>query len=428
MHTSLPRTLTAALAASSLLVLAACGGGDTDEAESSAGTATATLRIGNVLPFTGDLSTFGASLDKAGQMGAAMVNEAVTKDKITDVKLEVVGSEDDQTQSAAGVEAATKLVQSDKADVLIGSMSSGVTTAIAQSVAIPNDVVMITPTSSDPSITDLADDDLVFRIYPPDTLQARALAQAMADTYGKDALVNIGGRNDAFGSALTREFATQWTEQGGKVGQTVLYNPTAATFDTEAAQLASGMPDAWMIADFPTTFEKMGPALVRAGGWSPAKTFMTEAMQSTSALEKIGAPATEGLRGTAGSGKGGAEPEAFQKEFETRNAGTEFTGFEGTSFDAAVMAGLAAVKAKSADADDIKKALVEVSTSAGQKFTWQQLPEAITAIRAGTAIQYVGAWGPIVFDAKGDPTQSSFVVWESKAKKINTLRDFSFGG
>lgn len=428
MRTALPRTLTAALAASSLLVLAACGGGGSGGAESSSGTKTATLRIGNVLPFTGDLSTFGASLDKAGQMGAAMVNEALTADKVTDVKLEVVGSEDDQTQSAAGVEAATKLVQSDKADVLIGSMSSGVTTAIAQSVAIPNDVVMITPTSSDPSITDLADNDLVFRIYPPDTLQARALARAMADTYGKDALVNIGGRNDAFGSALTREFATQWKAQGGKVGQTVLYNPTAATFDTEAAQLASGTPDAWMIADFPTTFEKMGPALVRAGGWSPAKTFMTEAMQSTSALAKIGAPATEGLRGTAGSGKGGAEPEAFQKEFETRNAGTEFTGFEGTSFDAAVMAGLAAVQAKSADADDIKKALVEVSTSAGEKFTWQQLPAAITAIRAGKAIQYVGAWGPIVFDAKGDPTQSTFVVWDYKAKKINTLRDFTFGG
>ena len=419
------RTAPLVLATAGVLALAACG---SSGSSSSSSTKTTTVRVGNVLPFTGDLSTYGPALDKAGAMGVAFVDEALTKDSIKDITLTKVGSEDDQTASAAGVEAATKLVQSNKAEVLVGSMSSGVTTAIAQSVAIPNDVVLMTPTSSDPSITDLADNGLVFRIYPPDTLQARALAQAMADTYGKTALINVGGRNDAFGTALTREFATQWKAQGGRIGQTVLYNPTAATFDTEAAQLASGSPDGWMIADFPTTFEKVGPALVRTGKWTPTKTFMTEAMQSTSGLAKIGAPATEGLRGTAGSGKGGAATEAFQKEFETRNAGTAFTGFEGTTFDATVMAGLAAVKAKSSKPDDIKKALLTVSTAGGEKFTWQQLPEAITAIRAGKAIEYMGAWGPIVFDSKGDPTQSSFVVWDYTGGKIGTLRDFSFGG
>lgn len=419
------RTAPLALAAVGVLALAACGSSGSGSSSSGG---TTTVRIGNVLPFTGDLSTYGPALDKASGMGIALVDEALKKDGITDLTLAAAGSEDDQTQSAAGVEAATKLVQSDKATVLVGSMSSGVTTAIAQSVAIPNDVVLLTPTSSDPSITELPDDGLVFRIYPPDTLQARALAQAMADTYGKTALVNVGGRNDAFGTALTREFATQWKAQGGRVGQTVLYNPTAATFDTEAAQLASGSPDAWMIADFPTTFEKVGPALVRTGTWSPARTFMTEAMQSTSALAKIGAPATEGLRGTAGSGKGGAAPDAFQEEFEARNPGTTYTGFEGTSFDASVMAGLAAVKAGSGKADDIKKALLTVSTAGGQEFTWQQLPEAITAIKAGKPVKYLGAWGPIVFDGKGDPTQSSFVVWDYTGGKIGTLRDFSFGG
>jgi ABC-type branched-subunit amino acid transport system substrate-binding protein len=414
-----------ALAAATLLTLSGCSSGGTSGGSDGS---SFTVHIGNVLPFTGDLSTYGGSLDKAGRMGADLVNEALAKDKKSSIKISVVGSEDDQTASAAGVEAATKLVQTSKADVLVGSMSSGVTTAIAQSVAIPNDVVLVTPTSSDPSITDLSDNGLVFRIYPPDTLQARALAQVMGDAYGKTALINVGGRNDAFGSALTREFAKQWQAGGGRIGQTVLYNPTAATFDTEAAKLVSGSPSAWMIADFPTTFEKMGPALVRTGKWDPSKTFMTEAMQSADSLAKIGQPATDGLRGTAGSGKGGAAPDAFQREFESRNKGVKFTGFEGTSFDATVIAALAAIKAGSSEPDEIKKALLTVSTSTGEKFTWQQLPEAIAAIQAGKSIEYMGAWGPIVFDQSGDPTRSAFDVWSYKKDKISIVQNFSFGG
>ncbi|MDQ6772344.1 MAG: ABC transporter substrate-binding protein, partial [Candidatus Dormibacteraeota bacterium] len=150
------------VAAVSALALAACGGA----AGTSSTAAKFTLKVGIVLPFTGDLATYGPSLDKSARMAVTMVNGALKKDGI-DVNVQVVGSEDDQTTPAAGVEAATKLVKTQGAQVVVGSMSSGVTLAIAQSVAIPNNVVLVTPTSSDPALTTLkGKNQLVWRIYP----------------------------------------------------------------------------------------------------------------------------------------------------------------------------------------------------------------------------------------------------------------------
>lgn len=415
------RSSVAAVAAVAVAV-AGCSSGGT-----GSGGKGFTLRVGVVLPFTGDLSTYGPSLNAATKLAVDRINAALKKDGITDAKIQLVGAEDDQTSTSAGVEAATKLVQNDRADVLIGSMSSGVTVAVAQSVAIPNDAVLISPTSSDPSLTGLKDNDLVWRIYPSDTLQGAALAQAMGSAFGRTVTVNVGGRNDAFGVALVKQFEKRWTAAGGKVGKEVFYNPSEATYDSDAQRLASGNPKAWMIADFPPTFAKMGPALVRAGGWSPRRTFMTEAMDNSDALGKIGAQATEGLRGTAATAAHGADSAAFEQAFKRAEPKASWTGFEGTSFDAVVLAFLAALEAGSAEPDQIKANLRSVSAPPGHAYTWQQLPQAIKAVRAGKDIDYDGAWGPVNWDAAGDPTSSVYTVWQRTHGKIVNTRTFTFG-
>ncbi len=405
-----------------LLAMAGCGG-----TTGSGGGASFTLKVGMVLPFTGDLANYGPSLDKSARMAVDLVNKALKQDNLNDT-IKVVGSEDDQTQATAGVEAATKLVKTQGAQVVIGSMSSGVTLAIAQSVTIPNKVLMITPTSSDPALTTLqGKNDLLWRIYPSDVLQGAALAQAMGDTFGKDATLNIAARNDAFGTALLDEFTKDWTSHGGKVGQKVVYNANATTFDSDAQKLAGGNPAGWMIADFPPTFAKLGPALVRTGQWAPGKTFMTEAMDNNDALNGIGAPATDGLRGTAASSPQGASADAFQQLFKTTYPGQAYTSFEGTSFDAVVLACLAAVKAGSADPTKVKAKLRSVSGPAGEKYSWQQLPEAFKAASEGKDVAYQGAWGQIAWDVNGDPTSAVYVLWQHKDAKTANLKTFTFG-
>jgi ABC-type branched-subunit amino acid transport system substrate-binding protein len=170
-----------------------------------------TLRIGDVLPFTGGLAAYGANLDRAVKVGISLQNAALKQARLSkQIQVKLVGSEDGQTQATAAVEATTKLVKSNHANVIIGEMASGATIPMAQSVTIPSHIVQISPTASAPQISDIADNGYLWRAYPSDTLQGTVLAQAVIDAFGKGATVNIGARNDAFGVALKQLFVTQF--------------------------------------------------------------------------------------------------------------------------------------------------------------------------------------------------------------------------
>ena len=420
------------------LVAAGCGGDDEEEGAPAGGTAADTaaaeaasfdLKIGAVLPLTGDLASFGPSQAEAARIAVEQIEDVLSSKGISDVTVELVGVEDDQGKSQPGVEAATKLVQTNDASVLLATMASSVTIPIAQSVAIPNEVVLISPTSTAPEITDLEDDGYVYRILSSDNLQGSALVDAVADAFGADATINVGARNDAFGTALKQLFEDGWEEGGGTVGASVTWNPESANLDTEAQQLAAGTPDGWVIIDFPETFAKMGPALVRAGGWDPAKTFMTEAMRNADALKEVGAQATDGLRGTAPTSEDAPARDAFDELFTAEaKEGTPLTGFEGASFDGVMLAFLAALKAGSAEGADVKEELAAVSGPPGEKYTFEELDQAVQDILDGKDIDYEGAWGPVDFDENGDPGSAIYEVWQFMGGEVTTQKTFTFGG
>ena len=251
-------TVAAIVLAAALVTSAVGAAATTSRSGGAKGKVSFQLRIGDVLPFTGDLSGYGPSLDAASKIAVDRINAALKKDGLgKSISVKLVGSEDDQTKAQAGVEGATKLVKVDKAQVIVGSMASSVTIPVAQSVTIPNKVVLIAPTSSAPQITFLNDNNYVWRIIGSDTLQGRALAIAVADGFGKKATINVGARNDAFGVALKALFIAEWKKGGGKIGADVAWNPDQPSFDTEAAKLVAGNPAGWVIIDFPETFGKV---------------------------------------------------------------------------------------------------------------------------------------------------------------------------
>lgn len=389
-----------------------------------------TLRIGDVLPFTGGLAAYGANMDRAVKAGIALQTAALQKDGLgSAIKVKLVGSEDGQTQASASVEAATKLVKSNKANVLIGEMASSATIPMAQSVSIPNHVVQISPTASAPQLTTIADNGYLWRTYPSDTLQGRVLAQAAIKAFGSGATLNVGARNDAFGTALKQLFVTEYKKLGGKVGVDVSWNPDQPNFDTEAQKLVGGNPAGWVIIDFPETFQKFAPSLVRTGKWDASKTFMTEALRNTTVLDAIGSPVV-GLRGTAASAAGGPAGKSFAAYWKANIKGAKpYTGFEGTALDAVNVAFLAALKACSSSPAKIKSNLISVSGPPGTKVTFLQLAKAIKLIRAGKEVDYEGAFSPVDFDKNGDVGSAVFEIWKYSAPgKIDTLSTVTFRG
>jgi branched-chain amino acid transport system substrate-binding protein len=388
-----------------------------------------TLRIGNVLPFTGDLAAYGKNLDQAARIAVALQNESLRRLKLSGISVRLVASEDGQTSASASVEAATKLVKVNKVNLLIGEMASSATIPVAQSVTIPNRIVQITPTSTAPQITNIPDRGYLWRILSSDTLQGRVLAQAAAGAFGRSASVAVGARNDAFGIALKNLFIAQFKAGGGRIENEVTWNPAQSTFDTEAQRLVAGNPGGFVIIDFPETFEKVAPALVRTGKWRPNRTLMTEAMRNAEVLTKIGQQAVEGLRGTAPTSEGAPARKAFDALFTKRARGAgAITGFEGSSFDAVMLGFLAAVAAKSSRPVLFKQQLRAVSGPPGRKYTYTQLDRAIRDLLAGKDIDYEGAWGPIDFDKNGDPGSAVYEIWRYSGGNITTQQTITFRG
>jgi ABC-type branched-subunit amino acid transport system substrate-binding protein len=388
-----------------------------------------TLRIGTVLPFTGGLAAYGGNMDKAVRLAIKLQNAALQKAGLSKkIRVVLVDSQDGQTQATASVEAAKKEV-GEHVNAIIGEMASGATIPMAQSVTIPNHVVLISPTASAPQISTLADNGYVWRAYPSDTLQGKVLAQAALDKFGKGATINVGARNDAFGTALEQLFVAQWKALGGKVGVNISWNPDQPTFDTEAGQLVSGNPAGWVIIDFPETFVKFVPSLVRSGKWDASKTLMTEALKDGTTLDSIGQPVL-GLSGTAASAAGGPAGNAFHAIWNKDVTGAQpYTGFEGTAFDAANVAFLAAMKACSASPAKIKSNLVSISGPPGTKVTFLQLRQAIALLQKHKDINYEGAFSPVDFDANGDIGSAVYEIWHYDGNsKFTTLKTFTFKG
>jgi branched-chain amino acid transport system substrate-binding protein len=390
------------------------------------------LKIGNIMSFTGALAPYGPPIDTGARIAVDIVNESLQGAGLTDVSVEIVASEDDQTDSAPGVEAATKLVQSDGAQVIIGALASTVSLAVAESVTVPNQVVQISPASTSGLLTSVEDDGFLWRTPTPDNIQAELLVILMSEAFGADATINIGARNDAYGAGLAEAFQALWEEAGGTIGTSVLWNPDAASFDTEAQELASGNPDAWLIVDFPETWAKFGPALVRTGEWDITRTFTTDGLAlAKKDVKSLGPELTEGMRGTRPNPGVTPAPaaDAFEAAFKERDAeGVGRGTFDAQAFDAAMLAFLAALQAGSSDPAGIRDNLQAISGPPGEQYTFEQLDDAINAVLAGEDIDYEGASGSVNLDENGDPGAegSSYQFFEYKNGKLEPIDVFPY--
>jgi ABC-type branched-subunit amino acid transport system substrate-binding protein len=397
--------------------IAACG--DDDDDDGGGGETSLDLTIGDSVPLSGDLADFGPPGDKAAQIAVndvinPAIEEAGVDHTVNLVTEDNCGGADQQ----CAVQAARKMVESDGASCIAGAWASADTIPTAESVAIPEQVVLISPASTSDEITGLDDDGLVSRTSPPDSFQGPTLSEFLVEkALGKaeGSTVNIGARNDAYGTGLADTFSEAWEAAGGQVGEEVVYDVKLPNYDTEAEQLVSGNPDGLVIVDFPETYNKVGPALVRAG-FDPRTTFVTDGLISGDLAESAGADAVNGLRGTApGVPDGDPSEEAFDALFtDAEPADVKRQTFDAQNFDAVMLCYLAAVAAGSTEGADMAEHVVDISAPPGDAYTFEELPEAIEALQNGDDIDYQGASGPIDMDENGDATAGVYDIYEFK--------------
>ncbi|MHB1808059.1 MAG: ABC transporter substrate-binding protein [Solirubrobacteraceae bacterium] len=410
------------------MAITACGSsssstGTNASSHSSAGFA---LQIGDLMPYTGELSAYGPSFTAATELAAKYLNEQLATDGLSKrYSVKIVDSQDEGSAATPAAEGATKLVEVDKVNMIDGPLNSGAALAVAQSISIPHEILQVSPTASSNALTKLSG-HLVFTMDPTNGFIAEELLAAVKDQLGTKITINVGWSDDASEVEVSKLFLSEWKKAGGSVGKTVEWSPQSTTYDTEATKLVAGKPDAWVILTFPEEFEKLGPALVRTGEWSPARTFLSPEMREAAVLKKLGPQVVSGLRGVSPAIGETALQKSWTALFEKEEPGKTVTGYETFAFDSVVAPFLAAVKAGSNSGPAIAKDMQSVTNPPGKEYTYSTLAEAIKAVAAGKEIYYHGVSGPLDLGEDGAPTSGAFDLWKAQSNgEIQTAKVFT---
>ena len=385
-----------------------------------------TIIIGTIVPVTGDLELFGPTIRLAIDMAADEINAAggVLGLDITTVH------EDSQTASAAGVAAASKLINVDGAQAIIGALASSVSTPINEAVSTPDRVVQVSPASTSPAFTDFnaglpLADRFFFRTAPTDALQGVAAAQYAFNTKGWTDMA-ILARADPYGSGLAQVFQDTYEALGGNITLRIDYNTAALVFDTELGLIFDSNPQAiWWIA-FPGEGELIMTQWFAGTGadpsWLVPEWLWSEGTKNqafiTELVDVLGIP-VEGMEGTAPITAAGVTDNlvTFQAAFAAANPGTTLELFEPQSYDALYMIALAMQMGGALDSETIRANLRAVSNPPGTVIGPGEWATALTEIAADRDINYDGASGFVNLDEFGD-VGSDYEIWRINATGV----------
>ena len=267
---------------------------------------------------------------------------------------------------------------------LIGGDCSGVTGAILQNVAIPNGMVMISPSATSPGLSTVEDNDLFFRTAPSDAREGQVMADVLTDRGIKS--IALTYTNNDYGKGLADAIVTSFEAVGGEVTISAAHEDGKADYSAEVGALASAGGDILVVAGY---LDQGGLGIINAALDSGAyDTFgLPGGMIGESLPNNVG-PALNGSFGQiAGSGGDGIE-KLIAMAGDAFDATSPYTP---ESYDAAALFMLAMQAADSTDPAVYGAKILDVANAPGEKIYPGELGKALDIIREGGEVDYVGA-------------------------------------
>ena len=205
----------------------------------------APLVIGTLLPETGNLAFLGPP-EFAGVELA--INEINAANGVLGAPVQLVNGDSGDTSTDTATQTVDRLLQSG-VNAIIGAASSSVSLTVIDTI-VNAGVVMFSPANTSDQFTTYNDRGLYFRTAPPDTLQARALADLLAEDGNNT--VGIMARNDSYGTGLADNLEKNLIADGLPQDsiKKIVYDPTAANFDSEVQQMTDFNADGVVVIGF----------------------------------------------------------------------------------------------------------------------------------------------------------------------------------
>ncbi|WP_164703153.1 ABC transporter substrate-binding protein [Modestobacter sp. KNN46-3] len=203
------------------------------------------LVIGTLLPLTGNLAFLGPPEVAGAQLAINEVNEA---GGVLGQPVQLVEGDSGDASTDTATQTVDRLLQSN-VDAIVGAASSGVSLTVIDTITGAG-VLQISPANTSDQFTEYDDNGLYFRTAPPDTLQARALADLIAEDGNNT--VGILAINDPYGTGLAENTRDNLIAGGLSEDsiEYVTYDPQAANFDSEVQQMVDFNPDAVVVIGF----------------------------------------------------------------------------------------------------------------------------------------------------------------------------------
>ncbi|MCB2135427.1 MAG: ABC transporter substrate-binding protein [Rhodobacteraceae bacterium] len=341
------------------------------------------IKIGVILGFTGPLE----SITPAMGTGAELAMKEVTDSGKLLGGSTVTSVRGDSTcvDAAAATAAAERLVTTDKVNAIMGADCSGVTGAILANVAVPNGVVMISPSATSPALSTAEDNGLFFRTAPSDARQGEVVTDILNEKGVKS--IALTYTNNDYGKGLAEAIQKNFEASGGTVTISASHEDGKADYSAEVGALASAGGDALVVAGY---IDQGGSGIVRAaldtGAFSTF--YFPDGMVGEKLNENFGAE----LNGSFGAYPGTDSPGAAKFQEMAAAAGFDGTSaFAPESYDAAALIMLAMAAANSSASGDLMGKVMDVANAPGEPIYPGELAKALDLIAAGTDIDYVGA-------------------------------------
>lgn len=340
------------------------------------------IKIGVFLGFTGPIESTVANMAPGAELA---IKEVSDSGKLLGGS-KVVAVRGDTTCIDAAVATATaeRLITSDGVKAIVGGDCSGVTTAALQNVAVPNGVVMISPSATSPALSTVADDGLFFRTAPSDARQGVIVAEILKEK-GVGSIA-ISYTNNDYGKGLADAIATNFADMGGTVTINVPHEDGKGDYTAEVGALAAAGGEVLVVAGY---VDQGGRGIVQASVDTGAfdTFYFPDGMVSPVLAENHGSD----IDGSYGANPGTDSPGAATYSEMASAAGFDAGPFSGETYDAAALIMLAMQAAGSSDSGALKDKVMDVANAPGEKIFPGELAKGLEILANGGEIDYVGA-------------------------------------
>lgn len=204
--------------------------------QSAPAMATDKVVLGHYASLTGDTASFGISTRKGVDLAMKLLNAA---GGFNGKPVEVI-TYDDQSKPEEASTMVTKLITQDNVSALIGEVSSKLS-IVAADVAMRYKTPMVSPSSTNPKVTEKG--DYIFRICFIDPFQGQVMAKFAKENMKAKTAAILRDVEQDYSVGLADYFKKAFEEQGGKIVIDTSYTTKDTDFKAQLTEIKSKKPD-----------------------------------------------------------------------------------------------------------------------------------------------------------------------------------------